>query len=66
MPKSAAEKKKQRAELDKSTKAYEEGRYVKRKKIKGFKSKPSGHVAKAKKMYNVDSIKASKEFALFV
>ena len=33
---SAAEKKKQRAELDKSTKAYEEGRYVKRNKIKGF------------------------------
>lgn len=60
---SAADKKKQRAELDKSTKAYEEGRYVKRKKIKGFKSKPSGHVAKAKKMYNVDSIKASKELA---
>ena len=60
---SAKDKKKQKAELEKSTKAYKKGEYVKRKKIKGFKSKPSGHVAKAKKMYNVKSVKPSKVLA---
>jgi hypothetical protein len=46
-------------ELQKSLKLYKSRKYYTRKKVKSFKSKPSKHVAKAMKIYNVDSLEPS-------
>ena len=50
------DKTKQARELRKSRKAYKQGKYYTRKKIKSFKSKESPHITKAKKMYNLNKI----------
>ena len=60
---SAKDKKKQRDALAESREAYKEGEYVDRPKLKSYKSKPSGHVARAKAMYSVDHVSASDELA---
>ena len=60
---SKKDKSKQIKELSKSTKLYEKQKYHVREKVKSFKSKPSGHVVNAKKMYNVDKIVANKKLA---
>jgi hypothetical protein len=50
-------------ELNKSKRLYKKGIYHTRAKVKTFKSKPSGHVANAKKLYKVDKIAATDELA---
>ena len=47
--------------LTKSKKMYKKGKYFTRKSLKSYKSKPSYHVIKAKKMYNVDKIIPNNE-----
>jgi hypothetical protein len=55
--------KKYSKELKKSRKAYKKGKYHTRKRVKSFKSKESPHVTRAKKIYNINDIKASAELA---
>lgn len=57
------DKKKQASMLKKSRKMYKRGKYYTRKQVKSFKSKPSGHVVRAKQIYNVESIGATPELA---
>lgn len=57
------DKKQQGRELLKSKRLYKKGIYHSRKKVKSFKSKKSSHVTKAKQMYKVDKIGATKELA---
>lgn len=49
--------------IKKSRKLYKKNKYFKRPVIKSFKSKVSPHIIKARKVYNVESIKPSKELA---
>jgi DNA-binding Xre family transcriptional regulator len=49
--------------LRKSRKLYKQHKYFTRKKIASFKSKPSNHVANARRIYGVEDIKPSKELA---
>lgn len=49
--------------LRKSRKAYKKGKYITRKKVKSFKSKPSSHVTRAQKIYGIDKITASPTLA---
>lgn len=60
---SKADYRKQTRNLKKSRRLYKKGKYFQRPKVKSFKSKPSGHVENAKRMYNIDSISASGELA---
>ena len=60
---SQADREKQKRNIIRSRKAYKKGKFIDRPKLKSTESKPSGHVAKAKKMYGVDAIKASSELA---
>ena len=53
----------QKKELNKSRKEYKLNKYYTRKKVKSFKSKPSGHVEKAKKMYKIVKITPSRNLA---
>jgi hypothetical protein len=55
--------KKQIAMLKKSRKMYSQGKYFTRKPVASFKSRPSHHVANAKKIYGVDSIMPSPVLA---
>jgi len=57
------DKKKYVNELQRSRRSYKKGLYYTRKNVKSFQSKPSSHVSKAKKMYGVEQIKASKELS---
>lgn len=57
------DRKKQAAMLRKSRKQYREGKYYTRKRVPSYKSKPSKHVAKARRIYGVDSIAPSEELA---
>ena len=57
------DKTKQARELRKSRKAYKQGKYYTRKKIKSFKSKKSPHITKAKKMYNLNKIQLKSNLA---
>ena len=54
---------KQMLGIQASRKAYKKGKYLTRKHVKSFVSKPSKHVAKALKMYKVNSIKPSPQLA---
>lgn len=58
-----ADKIKQALGLKSSRKAYKQGKYKSRMRVKSFVSKPSKHVAKAQAMYKVDSVKPSKALA---
>ena len=60
---SRKDKKKQLQMLKKSIKDYKDGKYYTRKKVSSFKSKPSGHVAKAMETYNVDKISVNKNLS---
>lgn len=53
----------QKAMLKKSRKLYLQGKYYTRKAVPSFKSRPSGHVARAKTLYGVDSIQPSPALA---
>ena len=57
------DKNKQKKEINKSRKAYKLNKYYTRKKIKSFKSKPSGHVEKAKKIYKIVKVTPSNNLA---
>ena len=54
---------KQYLEIEKSKSEYKKGKYHQRPVIRGFRQKPSSHVIKAKRIYGVDEIKASKKLA---
>lgn len=49
--------------LMKSRKLYKKGVYYTRKQVKSFKSKPSKHLADARKTYGVEKIGATNELA---
>lgn len=57
------DRKRQLNMLTKSRKLYKQNVYVTRKKVASFKSKPSNHVANARKIYGVEDVKPSKELA---
>ena len=57
------DKRKQSKELRRSRRAYKKGKYYTRKKVKSFKSKVSPHIIKARKMYKINKISASKKLA---
>ena len=63
VPKSLTKKNKKTQEnyIKKSRKLYKKNKYFKRPVIKSFKSKVSPHILKARKMYNIDKIRPSKE-----
>ena len=65
VPKSLTEKdkKKQTKELKKSIKSYKKKKYHTRKKIKSFKSKPSGHVERAKQIYDIVKMTVNTKLA---
>lgn len=60
---SKADKRKQTRMLMKSKRMYKLGKYYTRKSVKSFHSKPSSHVSKAKRIYKVNIIGATKELA---
>jgi hypothetical protein len=60
---SKTDTKKQRAYLRKSRRLYKRGIFFARPKVKSFKSKPSGHVERAKRKFGVDKIGATAELA---
>lgn len=49
--------------LNKSKKLYKKGVYYLRPRVKSFKSKKSGHVENAKRIYNVSNLTPSKKLA---
>lgn len=65
VPKSLSNKDKikQKKMLKRSQKMYKKRKYYTREKVKSFKSKKSGHIKNAEKIYKIDSIKPSKELA---
>ena len=60
---SRKDKKKQLTMINKSKRLYKKHQYYTRAKVNSFKSKPSKHIAKAMKMYQVDQIVPSEELA---
>lgn len=54
---------KQTRELLRSRKMYKKGQYHTRRQIASFKSKPSGHIARARKIYKIEKIVPSKELS---
>ena len=60
---SKKDKSKQKKMLNRSKRLYKRGKYYEREKVKSFKSKKSGHVKNAEKIYNIKSVKASKELS---
>lgn len=65
LPKGLTQKdrKTQAHSLRRSRKLYKQGKYFTRPKVKSFKSKPSGHVAHAQKMYKVENISPNPALA---
>lgn len=57
------DKKKQHKNLLKSRKMYKKGKYFRRPSVKSFKSKPSGHVTRAKKMYNLKNMRVTRKMS---
>ena len=57
------DRKRQIRMLTKSRKLYKQHKYFTRKKVASFKSKPSNHVANARRIYGVEDVKPSKELA---
>lgn len=49
--------------LMKSRKQYKKGNFFTRKNVKSYKSKPSNHVMRAKKIYNIENVSPNKELA---
>lgn len=60
---SIKDKKRQKAQLEKSRKMYKKKKYHTRKKMASFKSKKSSHVTRAEKMYNVSRVVPSKQLS---
>ena len=57
------DRKKQTKSLLRSQKEYKEGKYYTRPKVKSYVAKPSKYVVQAKKIYNVENVKPSKELS---
>jgi len=57
------DKKKQVKMLMKSKKLYKQNKYYTRKHISSYKNKKSNHVLNARKIYNVQNVKPTKELA---
>jgi hypothetical protein len=57
------DREKQIKNIRKSRKLYQQGKYIVRPHLDSFHSRPSSHVERAKKMYHVNSIKASKKLS---
>jgi hypothetical protein len=49
--------------LEKSKKLYKQGKYYTRDKLKSYKSIPSKHILKARKLYNIETIQPNKELS---
>jgi hypothetical protein len=49
--------------LMKSKKLYKKGKYYTRQKVKSFKSKPSNHVANARRIYGIENVSPTPELA---
>ena len=60
---SKKDKIKQKKMLEKSRKLYKKKRYYTREKVNSFKSKKSGHILNAEKIYKINSVKPSKELS---
>jgi hypothetical protein len=60
---SKRDKTRQRKMILTSRRLYRRGKYYTRKSVKSFSSKPSKHVSRAKEMYHVDKIGASRELS---
>ena len=60
---SKKDKTKQKKMLKRSKRLYQRGEYYEREKVRSFKSKKSPHVKKAEKIYKINSVAPSKEFA---
>ena len=60
---SKKDKTKQKKMLRRSKRLYKRGEYYEREKVRSFKSKKSPHVKKAEKIYKINSVAPSKEFA---
>lgn len=57
------DRKRQASMINRSRKLYRKGKYYTRKRVSSFHSKPSGHVAKAKRIYGVEKIGATSDLA---
>ena len=57
------DKKKQKKFINKSRKLYRQKKYYTRPKLKSFKSKISRHIIKAYRLYNIKSMKPSKNLS---
>ena len=57
------DRKKQLKNIKASRRSYKKGQYIDRPKVSSYKSKKSSHVKKAKRIYKVKAIKASKELS---
>jgi hypothetical protein len=60
---SQKDKIKEASMLMKSKKLYKKGKYYTRQKVKSFKSKPSKHVANARRIYGVENVAPTPELA---
>jgi hypothetical protein len=65
LPKTMSRKDKeiQRKNILRTRKLYKKGAYINRKSVKSFKSKPSPHIQNAMKLYNIASVKPSRELS---
>lgn len=57
------DKKKQVKMLNKSRNLYKKGKYYTRKRLTSYNNKTSKHIVNARKIYNVQTIKPSKELS---
>jgi hypothetical protein len=60
---SKSNQRKQYNMLSKSVRMYKKNKYYTRNKLKSYKSKQSKHILKARQIYNINSIKPSKELS---
>ena len=60
---SPLDQKRQIRNLRKTRKMYRKGKYINRQRLLSYKNKPSGHIAKARRLYGVDKIVPSAELA---
>ena len=58
------DKKKQIKMLMKSKKLYKQNKYYTRKHLSSYKNKKSNHVLNARKIYNIQNVKPTKELAM--
>lgn len=61
---SRRDKVRQRKELTKSRKLYKQRKYYTRKAMRSFKSNPSKHIDKARRMYHLEHIRPTKDLSI--